>query len=184
MIFLIPKSGLRDLGLQLLCEELYRAGAASQLQVLACRGNQVALVEERCVGALSLLLASAECRLSELLLGGNRLRDEGAMKLADIITASRSLLHLDVGSNSITSKGLCALARAVSHHTTLQEMELWGNRDAYETRVYMLPKQLDEEVARLHLAQLGVQLTELSQEQADYIDVPVEGPYKPDYYRY
>jgi adenosylhomocysteinase len=48
----------------------------------------------------------------------------------------------------------------------------------------MLPKKLDEEVARLHLDQLGVKLTELSQEQADYIGVPVEGPYKPDFYRY
>ncbi|NHZ73213.1 MAG: adenosylhomocysteinase [Nitrospirae bacterium] len=66
----------------------------------------------------------------------------------------------------------------------LAQIELWVNRDAYETEVYMLPKQLDEEVARLHLDQLGVQLTELSQEQADYIDVPVDGPYKPDYYRY
>jgi adenosylhomocysteinase len=63
-------------------------------------------------------------------------------------------------------------------------MELWGNRDAYELKVYMLPKQLDEQVARLHLDKLRVHLTELSQEQADYIDVPVEGPYKPDYYRY
>ena len=66
----------------------------------------------------------------------------------------------------------------------LAQIELWANRDAYETKVYMLPKHLDEEVARLHLEQLGVQLTELSQEQADYIDVPVAGPYKPDYYRY
>jgi len=66
----------------------------------------------------------------------------------------------------------------------LAQMELWGNRDAYELKVYMLPKQLDEEVARLHLDKLRVHLTELSQEQADYIDVPVEGPYKPDYYRY
>jgi adenosylhomocysteinase len=66
----------------------------------------------------------------------------------------------------------------------LAQIELWANRDAYETKVYMLPKQLDEEVARLHLDQLGVHLTELSQEQADYIDVPVEGPYKPDHYRY
>jgi adenosylhomocysteinase len=66
----------------------------------------------------------------------------------------------------------------------LAQIELWVNRDAYETKVYMLPKQLDEEVARLHLEQLGVHLTELSQEQADYIDVPVEGPYKPHYYRY
>ena len=124
----ISKSGLRDFGLQLICEELYRAGASSQLQVLAARGNQISLVDEGCVGALSLLLSSAECRLAELLIGGNSLRDEGAMKLADIITNSRSLLHLDVGSNSITSKGLCALARAVGQHNTLQEMELWGNR--------------------------------------------------------
>jgi len=124
----ISKSGLRDFGLQLICEELYRAGATSQLQVLAARANEIALVDERCVGALSLLLSSPECRLSELLIGGNSLRDEGAMKLADIVTSSRSILHLDVSSNSITSKGLCALARAVSQHTTLQEMELWGNR--------------------------------------------------------
>ena len=66
----------------------------------------------------------------------------------------------------------------------LAQMELWANRDAYENRVYMLPKKLDEEVARLHLDKLGVRLTELSQEQADYIGVPVEGPYKPDHYRY
>ncbi|MGB5551259.1 MAG: adenosylhomocysteinase, partial [Thermoanaerobaculia bacterium] len=66
----------------------------------------------------------------------------------------------------------------------LAQIELWVNRDAYSIKVYMLPKQLDEEVARLHLEQLGVRLTVLSQEQADYIDVPVEGPYKPDYYRY
>ncbi|MEM9290325.1 MAG: adenosylhomocysteinase [Acidobacteriota bacterium] len=66
----------------------------------------------------------------------------------------------------------------------LAQIELWVNREAYEVQVYMLPKKLDEEVARLHLDQLGVKLTELSKEQADYIDVPVEGPYKPEYYRY
>ena len=66
----------------------------------------------------------------------------------------------------------------------LAQMELWGNRDAYEVDVYMLPKKLDEEVARLHLDQLGVRLTELTTEQADYIGVPKEGPYKPDHYRY
>ena len=63
-------------------------------------------------------------------------------------------------------------------------MELWGNRDDYDIEVYMLPKRLDEEVARLHLDQLGVRLTQLTQEQADYIDVDPEGPYKPDHYRY
>jgi len=66
----------------------------------------------------------------------------------------------------------------------LAQMELWGNRDAYEVDVYMLPKKLDEEVARLHLDPLGVRLTELTTEQTDYIGVPKEGPYKPDHYRY
>ncbi len=54
----------------------------------------------------------------------------------------------------------------------------------YEKKVYTLPKQLDEEVARLHLDKLGAKLTKLTQEQADYIDVNVDGPYKPDHYRY
>jgi adenosylhomocysteinase len=66
----------------------------------------------------------------------------------------------------------------------LAQIELWANADNYERRVYMLPKRLDEEVARLHLDKLGVRLTRLSQEQADYIGVPVDGPYKPDHYRY
>ena len=66
----------------------------------------------------------------------------------------------------------------------LAQLELWVNRDAYETRVYVLPKVLDEKVARLHLAALGVELTELTPEQAAYIGVPVEGPYKVEHYRY
>jgi len=66
----------------------------------------------------------------------------------------------------------------------LAQLELWVNRAAYETRVYVLPKVLDEKVARLHLASLGVELTELTPEQAAYIGVPVEGPYKVDHYRY
>ena len=65
---------------------------------------------------------------------------------------------------------------------TLAQLELWKND--YETDVYRLPKHLDEEVARLHLEQIGVKLTKLSKEQAEYIGVPVEGPYKPDHYRY
>ena len=66
----------------------------------------------------------------------------------------------------------------------IAQIELWQNLDKYENRVYVLPKHLDEKVARLHLEKIGVNLTPLSQEQADYIKVPVEGPYKPDYYRY
>ena len=67
---------------------------------------------------------------------------------------------------------------------TLAQIELWTNRDAYQNEVYMLPKHLDEKVAKLHLEKIGVELTELREEQADYIGVPVEGPYKPEYYRY
>ena len=67
---------------------------------------------------------------------------------------------------------------------TIAQIELAQNNDSYENKVYLLPKILDEKVARLHLGQLGVKLTELSPEQADYIGVPVEGPYKPVHYRY
>ena len=66
----------------------------------------------------------------------------------------------------------------------LAQIELWKYAEKYEKKVYVLPKFLDEKVARLHLAKLNSQLTELSKDQADYIGVKVEGPYKPDYYRY
>jgi adenosylhomocysteinase len=66
----------------------------------------------------------------------------------------------------------------------LAQIELNQNTDRYERKVYVLPKQLDEKVARLHLEKLGAKLTELTKEQASYIGVPVEGPYKPDHYRY
>jgi adenosylhomocysteinase len=66
----------------------------------------------------------------------------------------------------------------------LAQIELFTKRDQYENRVYVLPKHLDEMVARLHLDRIGAKLTTLTQEQADYIAVPVEGPYKPDHYRY
>jgi adenosylhomocysteinase len=67
---------------------------------------------------------------------------------------------------------------------TLAQIELWKHSDRYENKVYMLPKHLDEKVARLHLDKLGIELEELDQNQADYISVPVAGPYKPEYYRY
>jgi adenosylhomocysteinase len=67
---------------------------------------------------------------------------------------------------------------------TLAQIELWTNRDAYENEVYMLPKHLDEKVAKLHLAKIGVELTELRSDQADYIGVTIEGPFKPEHYRY
>jgi len=67
---------------------------------------------------------------------------------------------------------------------TLAQIDLWRNKDTYKVGVYTLPKKLDEEVARLHLEKIGVKLTTLTPKQADYIGVPVEGPYKPEHYRY
>jgi adenosylhomocysteinase len=66
----------------------------------------------------------------------------------------------------------------------IAQMELYGHNDFYERRVYTLPKHLDEEVARLHLDKLGVRLTKLTEQQSTYLGIPVEGPYKPDHYRY
>jgi adenosylhomocysteinase len=66
----------------------------------------------------------------------------------------------------------------------LAQLDLWANKDFYEPTVYRLPKKLDEEVARLHLEKIGVKLTKLTKKQADYLGIPVEGPYKPEHYRY
>jgi adenosylhomocysteinase len=67
---------------------------------------------------------------------------------------------------------------------TLAQLDLWKNKDTYKVGIYILPKKLDEEVARLHLEKIGVKLTTLSKKQADYLGVPVEGPYKAEHYRY
>lgn len=67
---------------------------------------------------------------------------------------------------------------------TLAQIDLWKNRETYQPGVYILPKKLDEEVARLHLDKIGAKLTRLTDDQAKYIGVAVEGPYKSDLYRY
>ena len=95
----------------------------------------------------------------------------------------------------VLSKGrLVNLGNATGHpsfvmsssftNQVLAQIELWTKSDEYKNDVYVLPKHLDEKVAALHLEKLGVKLTKLSQKQADYIGVPVEGPFKPDHYRY
>jgi adenosylhomocysteinase len=66
----------------------------------------------------------------------------------------------------------------------MAQIELHQKADSYEKQVYVLPKVLDEKVARLHLEKLGVKLTQLTDKQAEYIGVPIEGPYKPEHYRY
>ena len=75
------------------------------------------------------------------------------------------------------------MSNSVSNQT-LAQIDLWTNRDKYAAKVYILPKKLDEEVARLHLEKIGVKLTTLTAEQAAYLGVDVNGPYKPEHYRY
>ena len=96
-----------------------------------------------------------------------------------IVLAEGRLVNLGCGTGHpsfVMSNSFC--------NQVLAQMELWKNASDYGNEVYILPKKLDEKVARSHLAQLGVQLTTLTQQQADYISVPVDGPYKPDHYRY
>ncbi|MEP2234730.1 MAG: adenosylhomocysteinase [Alteripontixanthobacter sp.] len=96
-----------------------------------------------------------------------------------IILAKGRLVNLACATGHPSFVMSCSFTNQV-----LAQMELWNNRDAYENDVYVLPKHLDEKVAQLHLDKLGAQLTKMSQKQADYIGVPVEGPYKPEHYRY
>ena len=98
-------------------------------------------------------------------------------------------LHGDDAEGRLVNLG-CATGHAsfvMSNSFTnqvLAQIELWRNSAHYDNKVYVLPKLLDEKVARLHLDKIGVKLTALSQEQADYIGVAIEGPYKPEHYRY
>ena len=80
--------------------------------------------------------------------------------------------------------GVCNLQSNSFTNQTLAQIELWNNTDKYENQVYVLPKHLDEKVAALHLEKVGAKLTKLSKEQADYISVKQQGPFKHDSYRY
>ncbi|MEO1130705.1 MAG: adenosylhomocysteinase, partial [Planctomycetota bacterium] len=106
-------------------------------------------------------------------------KEAGCEEHSVIILAEGRLMNLGcatghpsfVMSNSFTNQ-------------TIAQVELWQNHENYEKKVYVLPKHLDEKVALLHLDQLGAKLTKLSTDQAEYIGVPVDGPYKPEHYRY
>ncbi|WP_158856978.1 adenosylhomocysteinase [Lunatibacter salilacus] len=113
----------------------------------------------------------------------------------DVIKPQVDLYNIDGKDILVLAEGrLVNLGCATGHpsfvmsnsftNQTLAQLELWTNTSAYEPGVYVLPKHLDEKVAALHLAKLGVELDELSEEQAEYIGVKPEGPYKPEYYRY
>lgn len=113
---------------------------------------------------------------------------QGAVDRYTFTDTGRSILILAKGRlvNLGCATGHPSFVMSTSFtNQVLAQMELWQHADNYEAgKVYRLPKRLDEEVARLHLDKLGVQLTKLTQEQADYMGVPVEGPYKPEHYRY
>jgi len=98
-----------------------------------------------------------------------------------IVLAEGRLLNLGCATGHPSFVMSCSFT-----NQTVAQIELWKEQDTgkYDKKVYVLPKVLDEKVARLHLGKLGAELTVLSQEQADYIGVKVEGPYKPDQYRY
>ncbi len=113
----------------------------------------------------------------------------------DVIKPQVDLYNIDGKDIIVLAEGrLVNLGCATGHpsfvmsnsfsNQTLAQLELWTNTEAYENKVYTLPKHLDEKVARLHLSKIGVELDELSPDQASYIGVEVEGPYKPEYYRY
>ena len=133
--------------------------------------------------------------LEQQVADGKVSKDE--IKAADIGAVDRYTFNENGRSVIILAKGrLVNLGCATGHpsfvmstsftNQVLAQMELWSNRetDHYSVDVHMIPKKLDEEVARLHLEKLGVKLTRLTSEQADYINVSVDGPFKPDYYRY
>ena len=133
--------------------------------------------------------------LEQQVADGKVSKDE--IKAADIGAVDRYTFNGNGRSVIILAKGrLVNLGCATGHpsfvmstsftNQVLAQMELWSNRetDHYSVDVHMIPKKLDEEVARLHLDKLGVKLTRLTSEQAAYINVPVDGPFKPDYYRY
>ena len=96
-----------------------------------------------------------------------------------IVLAEGRLVNLGCATGHPSFVMSCSFSNQV-----IAQMELFGHPDFYERKVYTLPKHLDEEVARLHLEKLGVKLTTLTEDQASYLGIPAEGPFKPDHYRY
>ena len=129
-------------------------------------------------------------------------RAGSAAAAAPAAAAPAALAAFDPGVDAFTGNSIFLLAEgrlvnlgcATGHpsfvmsnsfsNQTLAQIDLWQNKDKYENKVYILPKKLDEEVARLHLEKIGVVLTRLTPEQAAYLGVDVDGPYKPEHYRY
>lgn len=121
----LSKVGLRDFGLRLILEELCRA-PDSALHTLRVRCNKIELCDD-VIQPLAALLLAPGCRLTTLDLAANHLCDEGALKLAEVVSGNVSLRALDVGANGLLSRGLCGLARAARTHPKLRSIHLWGN---------------------------------------------------------
>ena len=103
--------------------------------------------------------------------------------LIEMLQVRSRLIALTLNLRSVPWSPSFVMSSSFTNQT-LAQIELWTNPGKYENKVYTLPKQLDEKVARLHLDKIGVKLTKLSDKQSTYIGVPQEGPFKADHYRY
>ena len=106
----------------------------------------------------------------------------GKLRSNNDLLGYRLDIKVDPATKQVSGKNTIRM-RMLNDDSKVQ-IDLWANRDKYQKTVYRLPKKLDEEVARLHLEKIGVKLTKLTKKQADYLGVPVDGPYKPEHYRY
>ena len=109
--------------------------------------------------------------------------DLGIAAVRDFLSGHSGLESRDLSPHLFTYHPSFVMSNSFTNQV-LAQIELFTKGNEYGKEVYVLPKHLDEMVARLHLEKIGCKLTELSKDQADYINVPVEGPYKPDHYRY
>src|SRR5438874_542479 len=115
---------------------------------------------------------------------------DGLNRALDVMVAGKVAVicgYGDVGkgcAQSLRGQGARVVMSNSFSNQVLAQLDLWKNRDTYKVGVYVLPKKLDEEVARLHLEKIGVKLTKLSKKQSDYLGVPIDGPFKSEHYRY
>jgi adenosylhomocysteinase len=165
-------------------------GSAHSLKGLGCR---IIVTEIDPINALQAAMEGFEVTTIEDTLGrgdiyvtttGNKdiITLEHMQKMKDQAIVC-NIGHFDMNLGCATGHPSFVMSNSFTNQT-LAQLDLWKNKDTYKPNVYRLSKKLDEEVARLHLEKIGVKLTKLTKEQADYLGVPVEGPYKPEHYRY
>jgi len=145
----LSKSGMVDRGLQLLACGLLRAAGASKLSALRLACNKLRLEDGECISAMRELLGSPDCPLTVLDLGSNRLGNDGAAVLAELIQGNSSLVEVDISNNSITAQGLCALGPVLADHPSMKQVRVWGNRFDSAACAAWLPatRKLDLDIA-------------------------------------